>query len=107
MSTVAFGESTMCRIEVQLWYNRFKEGRKDINDEVHPGRPSTQTTDENIEVIKKMILDNCRITITEVADDVGIWFSSCQPFWIVSLFLTDKTVRHVLVCSSKKWMSSW
>ena len=28
MLTVAFGESTMSRTQVQLWYNRSKEGRK-------------------------------------------------------------------------------
>ena len=39
--TVAFGESTMSRIHVQLWYNRFKEGREDINDDARPGCPST------------------------------------------------------------------
>ena len=31
MLTVALGESTMSRKHVQLWYNRFKEGRKDVN----------------------------------------------------------------------------
>ena len=30
MVTVAFGESTMSRTQVQLWYNRFKEGREDV-----------------------------------------------------------------------------
>ena len=28
MLTVAFGKSTMSKIQVQLWYNRFKEGRE-------------------------------------------------------------------------------
>ena len=58
----------MSRTQVQLWYNRFKEGRNDAR----PGRPSTSTTDENIEAVKKMILYNRRITIREVADDVAI-----------------------------------
>ena len=34
--------------------------------------PGTSTTDENIESVKKMILDNRRITIREVANDVHI-----------------------------------
>ena len=66
MFTVAFDESINSRTQVQLWYNRFKEGRKDVNDDIRPGRPSTSTADENIEAVKKMILDNCRITIREV-----------------------------------------
>ena len=78
MLTVEFGESTISRTQVQLWYNRFKEGREDVNDDARPGRPSTSTTDENIEAVKKMILDNRQITIIEVVDDVGISFGLCQ-----------------------------
>ena len=39
MLTVAFGESTISRTQVQLWYNRLKEGREDVNDDGRPGRP--------------------------------------------------------------------
>ena len=80
MLTVAFGE-TMSRTQVQLWYNRFKEDREDVNDDERPVGPSTTTTGETIEAVKRMILDNCRITIREVADDVGISFDSCQEFF--------------------------
>ena len=54
----AFGESTMSRIQDQLRYNRFKEDRKDINGGAPPGRPSTSTSDENIDAVQKMILDD-------------------------------------------------
>ena len=57
MLTVAFGESTISRTQVQLCST------------------STSITDENIEAVKKMILDNCRITIREATNDVGISFS--------------------------------
>ena len=63
MSSVAFDESTMKRTQVQLWYNRFKEGREDVNDDARSGRPNTSTTNENIEAVQKMILDNRRIPI--------------------------------------------
>ena len=65
MLTAAFGESSVSRTQVQLWYNWFKQ------DDARSGRPSTSTTDENIEAVKNMILDNRRITNREVADDVG------------------------------------
>ena len=32
MLTVAFGKPTMSRTQIQLFYNRFKEGREDAND---------------------------------------------------------------------------
>ena len=56
MLTEAFGESTMSRTQVQLWYNRFREGREDVNDDACPCRPRTSITHENIEAVKKMIL---------------------------------------------------
>ena len=33
MLSVTFGESTMSRTQVQLWYKRFKEGREDGKDD--------------------------------------------------------------------------
>ena len=61
--------------------NRFKEDRKDVDTEAHPGRPSTSTADEKIKAVKKMNLDNRSITIREVADDFGISFGSCQEIF--------------------------
>ena len=48
----------MGRTQVQLCYNRFKEGREDVNDDARPSRTSPSTTDENIQAVRKMILDN-------------------------------------------------
>ena len=56
-----------------MWYNRFKEGREDINEVARPGRPSTSTTDENNEAVKKMTLDNRRIT-DDIGISVGVWW---------------------------------
>ena len=44
-------------------YNRFKEGREDVNDDARSGRLSMSTTDENIEAVQKRILGNRGITI--------------------------------------------
>ena len=81
MLTVAFGESTMSRTQVQLLYKRFKEGGEYVNDDVRPGRPNTSMTDEYIEAVEKLISNNQRITITEVADDVAVSFGSCQAIF--------------------------
>ena len=52
--------------------NWFKEGREDVNDDARSGRPSISATEENFEVVKKMIVDNSWITIRKVAADLGI-----------------------------------
>ena len=80
MLTVMFGESTMSRIQVQLWCNRFKKGQEDVNDDAHPCGPNSSTTNENIEAMEKMILDNCWNADREVADDVDICSTHVKQF---------------------------
>lgn len=63
----------------QSW--RFQDGREDIEDNERLGRRSTSTTDKNAEAAREMVMNNCRITIREVADDVGILFGSCLKFF--------------------------
>ena len=48
-----------------------------MNDEARPGRPSTSTTNENTEAVKKIVMENRRITIREVAEHVGTSVGSC------------------------------
>ena len=59
MLTVALDKSAVCRTQVQLWYNRFKGGREDVNVNAPHESPITPTTDENIEAMMNMISDNC------------------------------------------------
>ncbi|UYV71807.1 hypothetical protein LAZ67_9000480 [Cordylochernes scorpioides] len=54
------------------------------------GRPSTSTTDENINEVEKMILANRRITVREVAEDLNISIGSCH-----SIFINDLGMRRV------------
>ena len=105
MLTVAFGE---------LWYNRLKEGREDVNHDARPSCPSTPTIDENIEAVKKMTLDNRWITIGEVADE-GISLGSCQAIFtdvldmkrvlakIVSKLLNFKQKQRGMDIAQEMW----
>ena len=72
MLTKAYGESAMSKTRVYEWYKRFQNGREDVEDDERPGRPSTSTTDENVEKVKEMVMNDRQITIREVADVVGI-----------------------------------
>ncbi|XP_018377435.1 PREDICTED: putative uncharacterized protein FLJ37770 [Trachymyrmex cornetzi] len=90
MLTVAYGEATLDRSNVYRWYKMFSEGREDVNDEECAGRPSTSTTDENIDEVKKIVLANRRITVREVAEDLNISIGSCH-----SIFTNDLGMRRV------------
>ena len=76
MLTKDYGESAMSKTSVYEWYKRFQDGREDVEDDERPGRPSTSTTDENVGKVKEMVMNDRRITIREVADDVGISIGS-------------------------------
>ncbi|KAG5332407.1 SETMR methyltransferase, partial [Acromyrmex charruanus] len=90
MLTVTYGEATLDRSNVYRWYKMFSEGREDVNDEERAGRPSTSTTDENIDEVKKIVLANRRITVREVAEDLNISIGSCH-----SIFTNDLGMRRV------------
>ena len=66
MLTVEYGEATLDRCNVYRWYKMFSEGGEDVNDEERAGRPSTSTTDEKIDKVKKIVFVNRRITVREV-----------------------------------------
>ena len=72
MLKVAYGECTVSQKSVYEWYKLFTEGREEVNDDVRPGRPSMSTTNEKTEAVKKIVMENRRITIREVAEDFDI-----------------------------------
>ena len=81
MLTKAYGKSAMSKTRVYEQYKRFQDGREDVEDDERPGRPSTLKTDENVEKGKEMVMNDRRITIREVADDVGISIGSCHEIF--------------------------
>ena len=79
-----------------MWYKRFKDGQEDVNDDARrPDCLNTSTTNENIEAVKKIILDNRRITVREVADDVGISFGSCQAIFTDVLGMKRAAAKNI------------
>ncbi|OWR47304.1 hypothetical protein KGM_202969 [Danaus plexippus plexippus] len=81
MLTVAYGAygavATLDKSNVYRRYKIFSKGREYVNDEERDRSPSTSTTDEKIDVEKKMILANRRITVIEIAEDLGISIGTC------------------------------
>jgi hypothetical protein len=50
---------------------RFKEGREEIGEDQHPGRPSTSKTDANIENVGHIVQQNHCLSIRAVAELVN------------------------------------
>ena len=106
MLTKAHGESAKSITRVYEWYKRFPDGREDVEEDEHPGRPSSSTTDENVEKVKEMVINDRRITIREVADDVGISIGSCHEIFSNVLSMkrvAAKFVPKLLNFEQKQW----
>ncbi|XP_011630294.1 histone-lysine N-methyltransferase SETMAR-like [Pogonomyrmex barbatus] len=57
---------------VYFWINEFKRGRTLIKDETRPGRPVEVTTPEMIEKIHRIVMEDRRIKVRDIAEIVGI-----------------------------------
>ena len=57
--------------------------------------PSTSTTDENVEKVKKMVMNDRRLTIREVADDAGISIVSCHEIFLNVLGMKRVAAKFV------------
>lgn len=68
----AFGDQSLSRKSVFQWHKLLKEGCESVEDEPRSGRPSTSTTEENVEKIKSKVIKNRHLTVRELAEDVGI-----------------------------------
>ena len=80
----AYGEDCLSRTQCHEWYQRFKWARTSIEDDPKSGRPSTSMDYDQVEKVLAVIRQNRRLTVRDVAEEVGICKSSCH------LILTDK-----------------
>ena len=67
-----YGDQNLSYRSVSRWLRKFKSGVKDISDKAHSGRPKTACTKENISKIKKLVNDDGRLTVIQIAKVVGL-----------------------------------
>ena len=104
MLTMSFDKSTLSQKSAYKWYKLFIEGREDVNDEARPGRSKTSTTNENVEAVEKIIIENHQITIREVVKDVAISVGSCHEIFSDVLGMKHEVAKFVpklLNCDQK------
>jgi len=66
-----YGDECLSCTQVFEWFKRFKEGRKEIGDDQHPGRPSTSKTEANIEKVGEIVRQNRPLSIRGVAEVIN------------------------------------
>ena len=78
----AWGDSYVSYPCVTKWIREFQEGRQSIEDAPRTGRPVTQTTTENIEVVRQLIDSDPHVSIRYLIAETG--FSYCTVFNIIT-----------------------
>ena len=73
-----FGESTLSRTQVFEWHKAFNECREVVENLPHASRPSISVNDDNIEKVKKIVLENRRVGIRKVVVALNISYGSIQ-----------------------------
>ena len=93
---------------VQKWVAEFKGGRQSLEDDPRPGRPTTATTQENIDQVHRLVMDDRRLTISQIASGVGIsrervehilhnelGMSKVSARWVPRLLTPDQKLTRV------------
>ncbi|CAF2552799.1 unnamed protein product [Rotaria sp. Silwood2] len=90
----ALGSKAPSYPTVAEWTKRFREGREDVNDEPRSGRPVSELTDENIELVREVINNDPHSTY----DDI-----------IAETFLSYGTIERIIhdCLKMKKITSRW
>ena len=66
------GDDAPALSTVKKWAAEFKRRRESLEDDPRSGRPSRATTQENIDRIHQMVMNNRRLTIRHLANVISI-----------------------------------
>jgi hypothetical protein len=68
----AYGDATLSRTMVFKWHKAFKEGRENVEDDPHSGRPISSTNDPNVEVVRAVMAKDRRLSVRMTAEETGL-----------------------------------
>ena len=88
-----YGDETKSRLRIFEWCKRFKEGRENVEDDRRSGRPSTSRNEANVERVKQMVRDDRRLTVRQIADELGMNHTACGRLSL-KIWACRKSVRR-------------
>jgi histone-lysine N-methyltransferase SETMAR len=101
----AFGNNAMGVTQIKEWYNEFKNGRTSVDSDQRISRPSTSRNSDVINKVRSLIMEDCRLTIREIANDIGISDGSAYAILTDDLGMrrmAAKFVPKLLSCEQKE-----
>ena len=86
----AFGDEALRQTQIKEWFNRFKNGRISVESEARSARQSTSRNGELIEKFRQIVMEDCRLTLRKIVEEVGISRGSVH-----SILTEDLCLRKV------------
>ena len=65
-------EMPLSRTVVFKWNKTFKEGRENVEDDPHSGRPISSTNDQNVEVVRAVMAKDRQLSVRMIAEEMGL-----------------------------------
>jgi histone-lysine N-methyltransferase SETMAR len=80
---------------VTRWAGEFARGRESIEDDPHPGRPIEVTNEKFCNAVEKLVMEDRRIKVREIAGEIGISTGSVESILHEKLGLIKVCARWV------------
>ena len=80
---------------VKKWVALFKLGRTSIDDDHRSGRPREGVTEETVQIIHQVVMNDRRLTVRQISEEVGMSKSTVDRILREELAMTKVSARWV------------
>ena len=100
------GDDAPALSTVKKWQRNSRGGGRGLEDDPRSGRPSTATTQENIDHIHQMVINDIRLTISHLANVISISRERVENI----LHMSKVSARHLIKssldssCQKRTWL---
>ncbi|CAH2002088.1 unnamed protein product [Acanthoscelides obtectus] len=105
-----FGNEAPHQSTISRWYGEFKRGRVRLSDDPRVGAPKTAVTQENVDAVRKLIIEDRHVTYREIEASLKISKTSIQKNLHEELGvrkLVSRWIPHLLTEEQKAARVNW
>ncbi|CAH2014203.1 unnamed protein product [Acanthoscelides obtectus] len=93
-----FGNEAPHQSTISRWYGEFKRGRVSLSDDPRVGAPKTAATQENVNAVRKLIIEERHVTYRESEASLKISKTKLVSRWIPHLLTEEQKAARVNWC---------
>ena len=92
---VAYGDEVPSQTAIYDWFADFQRGQHSLEDNPHLGHPAAATTDLQVAAVQKLVEEDGRVTVLQIAEEVDISSGSVSSILHHSVGLSKVSARWV------------